>query len=69
MDVVSSVNDAIALVSKLRDIAKDVCSLWFLRSLTCCDDLTQLAPLADNFGTFEWPRASDLKELVIGSRA
>jgi len=22
-------------------------------------------PLVDDFGTFEWPRASDLKELVI----
>jgi len=25
--------------------------------------------LVDDFGAFEWPRASDLKELVIGSRA
>ena len=25
-------------------------------------------PLVDSFGTFEWPRASDLKELVVGSR-
>jgi len=25
-------------------------------------------PLVDNFRTFEWPRASDLQELVIGSR-
>ena len=25
--------------------------------------------LVDNSRTFEWPRASDLKELVIGSRA
>ena len=26
-------------------------------------------PLVDNFGTFKWPRASDLEELIIGSRA
>ena len=26
-------------------------------------------PLVDNFRTFEWPRASDLEELVAGSRA
>ena len=26
-------------------------------------------PLVDNFGTIEWPRASDLEELVVGSRA
>ena len=25
--------------------------------------------LVDNFRTFEWPRASDLQELVAGSRA
>jgi len=25
-------------------------------------------PLVDDFGTFEWPKASDLKELIIGSR-
>ncbi len=25
-------------------------------------------PLVDNFRTFEWPRASDLEELVAGSR-
>ena len=24
--------------------------------------------LLDNFGTFEWPSVSDLKELVVGSR-
>ncbi len=26
-------------------------------------------PLVDDFGTFEWPRASDLEELVVGSGA
>jgi len=26
-------------------------------------------PLVDNFRTFEWPKASDLQELVAGSRA
>jgi len=26
-------------------------------------------PLVDNFGTFKWPSVSDLKELVVGSRA
>jgi len=25
-------------------------------------------PLVDNFGTFEWPNASDLEELVVESR-
>jgi len=25
-------------------------------------------PLVDDFGTFEWPNASDLEELVAGSR-
>jgi len=29
----------------------------------------ELYPLVDDFRTFEWPRASDLKELVVGSRA
>ena len=26
-------------------------------------------PLLDDFGTFKWPKVSDLKELVVGSRA
>jgi len=30
--------------------------------------LTRKVTLGDNFRTFEWPRASDLKELVMGSR-
>ena len=30
--------------------------------------LSNWYPLVDNFGTFEWLRASDLKELVVGSR-
>jgi hypothetical protein len=25
-------------------------------------------PLVDDFRTIEWPRASDLEELVVGSR-
>ncbi len=30
---------------------------------------TSAHPLVDNFGTFEWPRASDLEGLVVGSSA
>ena len=28
--------------------------------------LSNWYPVVDNFGTFEWPRASDLEELIIG---
>lgn len=28
----------------------------------------QQYPLVDNFGTSEWPKASDLNELIVGSR-
>jgi len=37
--------DLQAVCPELRTITKDACNLWFLRFLTCRDDLTQLAHL------------------------
>ena len=37
--------DLQAVCPELRTITKDACNLWFLRFLTCRDDLTQLARL------------------------
>ena len=39
------VNRLQAVCPELRAITKDACNLWFLRFLTCRDDLTQLARL------------------------
>ena len=38
-------SDLQAVCPELRAITKDACNLWFLRFLTCRDDLTQLARL------------------------
>jgi len=37
--------------------------LRFLQFLTCRDDLRELVPLVDDFGTFEWPKAEILAAL------
>ena len=54
-------------------------SLFSLRTtqlpIQCCLPLNEelqrstSTPLMDNFGTLEWPSASDLEELVVESRA
>jgi len=53
----------------LADHLKEVCKQSKSEPKRKKQESLEQHPLVDNFGTFKWPRASDLQELIIGSRA